>query len=182
VARFGSKLIGLAAATAVVALGYGNWLILNETIDTSGIAPLTPGVSLAAVEARTDKTKAVALADLTETLARPLFSPTRRPVVRQEQDEQKTAAIAPVADVAPPAPSEPKPTVRLIGMLHGVGKAQRALLQSEGGSSTNWVSVGSEFAGWRLTSIENDTVTVEASGARSVLTLHPASSPSHPVE
>ncbi len=180
-ARIGGNLMSLTAALAVTALGYGNWLFLNETIDTSGIAPQASEVTPVAADASSSEIKPVTLADLSETLTRPLFNATRRPANRSDDQVQSAPALGSAAGAAAPQ-LEPKAAVRLIGMMRGEGQVHQALLQSETGPASTWISVGGEFAGWRLTTIEDDSVTVEMAGARSVLPLHPVSAPAHTAE
>lgn len=176
------KIVYGVTAAGIAALGYCNWAMMNEAIDTSPIVVAETASIAVPPETLSVPLKNLTLSDLAETLARPLFMANRRPAPRRDDT---SASAAPPVDTATPAlqasPAQ-QTNLRLIGMISDGSKGQRALLQSESGPSTNWVTVGAEFAGWRLTSIEEDGVTIESPGARSVLKLHPPGLAAHPVE
>lgn len=181
-ARLGGKILYVSTLAAVTALGYGNWAMMNEAIDTSPIVGAQTASIAVPPETLSVPLKNLTLSDLAETLARPLFMANRRPAPHHDDT---SASAVPLVDAATPAlPASPaqQTNLRLIGMISDGSKGQRALLQSETGPNTNWVTVGAEFAGWRLTRIEEDGVTIESPGARSVLKLHPPGLAAHPVE
>lgn len=99
------------------------------------------------------------LAELGETVERPLFAQTRRPP----------------PPPPPPAPPEPKPEpdpladVVLLG-LYGSGEQGGAIVRAQG--KVHRVQLGQQFGGWRLASIEGRTVVLTGPrGRRNELVL-----------
>jgi hypothetical protein len=180
-AKFGSVIL----STAVLAgLGYTNWLAFTEPIDT---APLMRTAALAATAGNAVspviEPKQVALADLGETLTRPLFYASRRPLSKLENKPVVTAAsvqaIDPVKSEVTPVPNA---NLRLLGILRNDESTQSVLIQSGNGSPAKWHAVGSEIDGWRVTGISADHAVVEASGTKAVLQLHSVSTPAGPAQ
>jgi hypothetical protein len=173
VARFGRTFLHLTTALAVAGLAYGNWAAFSEQIDTS--APVTHDAAAVTVIQEPEKSdsKNLTLSDLAETLARPLFSATRRPVQKSDPAETPVAPVVATA-LAQAAPTESQVNLRLLGMMRASGGVQRALLQRDGGDSASWIAVGAEFGGWRLTSLDGDSASVESGGSKAVLKLHPS--------
>ena len=169
-------LTGILPFAAMTALGYGNWLALGESIDVSPAMP-------SAVASNTNSNLSVAdaqlhvvtLADLKETLTRPLFYVKRRPLVLRQAEQ---IAGTPVVPAPPTAVTVPNANLRLLGLMRGGEAGQRVLIQTDNGPAAQWQTIGAEIGGWRLTNIEADHVIIESSGTRSVLTLHPEAAPS----
>jgi hypothetical protein len=164
----------VVSTAALAGLGYTNWLAFTEPIDT---APIAPGAALANsnsdANAPAIEPKQVAIADLGETLTRPLFYAARRPLSKNNGSPGVIAApvqsIEPAkSDVVSPAAAN----LRLIGILSDDKSSQSVLIQSESGSPAKWQTVGAEFDGWRVTEIASEHVVVESSGKRAVLKLH----------
>lgn len=99
-----------------------------------------------------------ALESLAATRDRPLFSPTRKPP-GPEAGEVNAAAV----DIA---------NLVLLGTLTAPGGG-RALLRLPDGQTGPWLGVGDTAGGWRVVSIDKDSVEIEAGGRRLELTLYP---------
>ncbi|MBN9429530.1 MAG: hypothetical protein J0H09_23800, partial [Burkholderiales bacterium] len=100
------------------------------------------------------------IAELGETVERPLFAQTRRPP----------------PPPAPPAPPEPKPepdplaNIVLLGLYDNGEGSGGAIVRAEG--KVHRVQVGQEFGGWRLASIDGRTVVLTGPrGRRNELVL-----------
>ena len=103
-----------------------------------------------------------------QTIARPLFTPTRRPAA--------VAARPAAAPAAAPTPSAQG--LRLIGLIKTEGGETRVLIRSADEPLGTWVLVGGEVAGWKVTAIGDSKVTVESGGRRFDLNLYAPSSES----
>jgi hypothetical protein len=156
----------------VAALGLLNWTLADMPVDISPLdVPVASDVAPKPAAGETSpEWSQRSLAELSDTVARPLFHPTRRPVV-----VRTAAPVEP--DMAPTLPPEPTgaPASRLslIGVMGTGGKNRRALLRAEGQAYGTWVDVGGEIDGWRLSAIEDNRVLIEKSGGREELVLHP---------
>jgi hypothetical protein len=173
-AKFGSRIL---PAAVVAGLGYANWVVVSEPIDAGPLMPNTAqsaatGIPLAPV----NTPKQVALADLSETLTRPLFYPMRHPLSKTDNSLAITAAAVQVVDPAKPdVSSAPNADLRLVGILRNDESVESVLIQSGTGSPARWQTVGGEIDGWRVTGISADYVVVESSGTKVVLKLHSGS-------
>ncbi len=153
-------------AVLVAALAYLDWRLMGMEVDISPIVPSsTDGGGHSnvgpSISTRLDKKP---LAQFPETLARPLFNPTRRlppPAERKEAQAQPVKAPTPSAD-----------GLRLIGLVKTEAGHARALIRSADEPLGTWVEPGDEIAGWRLTTIGDGKVTVESGGRRFELNLY----------
>lgn len=94
----------------------------------------------------------------TETLARPVFSPSRRPA---------SAPAEPAPASVPIETSQPLELTLAGVMISDAGR--QALLVSPAAPSGEWVEVGSEVGGWRLVSVEAGSVEVTSpAGSRTI--------------
>ena len=157
----------------VAALGFANWKLAELPIDISPSSPdKAAGAQTAEPAAGTEDTNPAPrpLAELQETVARPLFHPSRRLyVAAAEKAPELVADAAPeVAELAASAPSR----LMLVGLMRVPGGSQRALIRAEGQAFGTWVSLGEEIDGWRLASVEDNRVTIEKSGGKVELLLH----------
>lgn len=157
-------------AILVAALGAFNWNLAGTEVD---ISPL--GRDAAAVEPAANSESAIpsfrphrSLSEFSETVSRPLFHPTRRPVV-------VAAASQTDSEIKPAQPAEPAdvPTSRfsLVGVMINGGNA-RALIRAEGQTYGTWVDAGGVLDGWRLSAIKSDRVSIEKDGGQEELLLH----------
>ncbi|MGQ0672489.1 MAG: hypothetical protein ACT4N2_06355 [Hyphomicrobium sp.] len=114
------------------------------------------------------------LSDYRETVSRPLFQPTRRPVVPSPNTEEDLppAPASEQTEIIPAAPSG----LSLVGLM-GSGGSRRALLRPNGQSHGTWLTVGRDIDGWRLSRIEENHVLIEKDGSKEELFLHQSSKP-----
>lgn len=100
------------------------------------------------------------LGDLGDTIARPLFEPSRRPVI---------APSAPLALIPPPPPIVADfATFRLIGTILGEGRAT-AVVVTQGRPQAVRVEVGDSVDTWTIERISRDEVVLTKNGRRQVL-------------
>lgn len=160
-------------AAALAALSFANWQAAVYPIETGAIAA-PKGVASAAHEVLENPAKLsenkVSIADLAQTLARPLFNTTRRP---------RTPEVAIVKAPDAPAPAPPPPTaappvqLHLIGLMRNGSSKPRALIRVENSPTAAWIDLGDEIGGWRLSEVNAGHVVVEGSGQRVQLGLYP---------
>ncbi len=160
---------GAAALLALLAAGLGaiNWHLAGSTIDISPVASAVVAGDAAAGNAPFSSGGAAAIrlgADLSETLARPLFRPDRRPP--PSAGTAPSDVPAPVADVGAAAGD-----LVLAGVMHHGTKGSRALIRVAGKPAGVWVGAGETVGGWRVAAIEPDRVAVELNGATAELLL-----------
>lgn len=166
-----SRSISALLLCLVAALGYANWTLATHEID---IAPLPPSQGVTSEQFDPPLPQAEIaqrpLADYRETVTRPLFSPTRTPIV-PKQAVESSAEI--VTEPSPPAPAPVEPSrLKVAGVMLVAGRMQRALVRLEGESHGKWVEVGNEIQGWKLTRIERGLVVVEKEGGLEELLLY----------
>ncbi|NTF89331.1 hypothetical protein G6L46_19515 [Agrobacterium rhizogenes] len=84
-----------------------------------------------------------------QTLSRPLFSPTRREFVVQEKpvQQQDTASVDKGAAIIT------RPAIAFQGTRTIEGE-RRALVRVEGSQAAEWLPIGSKIAGWTITKID----------------------------
>jgi hypothetical protein len=153
----------LAVAALLGAAGLLAWLDLSLLQGPVDISPVAPPPGKAAARPGPIPPPATALdkrrsEQLNETVARPLFNPTRRPMDRPE-------AVA----VRPPKVEPAK--LRLVGVMKPDGAPPRALIRFADDPTGRWVAEGSEYHGWTLTKVNEGSVIVEAGGRTQELLL-----------
>jgi hypothetical protein len=158
--RRGTRLAVAVLAGAAGLLAWLDFNLLQSPVDTSAIAP-PPGK--AEVRPLPNPPPATALDkrspdQLQETVGRPLFSPTRRPLQRTEP----AAAHAPKVEPA---------RLRLVGVMKADDGPPRALIRSADEPTGRWIAEGSEYQGWTLTKVNEGSVIVEAGGRTQELML-----------
>ncbi len=105
------------------------------------------------------------LIELTETLARPLFEPSRRP----QERAVVAPAPAPQATVIA-APAQPEvPRHRLLGVVSGPDGSTAVL--SAGDTRPMRVELGDVVDGWEIVRITQTEVTLARGGKQAVLTI-----------
>jgi hypothetical protein len=153
-----------------VGLAGANWHALTEEIDTS---PIRRAVStqLITPAAEPRGLSQASLAELHETTERPLFSPTRRPLVKSMPGDVASSAAA--QQEGPQGEASHLPNVKLLGTLRAGKEKTRALLIIQDAAAAGWIDVGADVGGWRLSVVETDFVVLEALGAKTTVTLYP---------
>ena len=141
-------------AVAAVLLALVNLQVLRTPVDISPVAPPAgkadaPPPGSAEPATTLDKRTAD---EFRETVARPLFDPSRRPVERKESAEDGPGAA--VSDL------------RLVGVMQSADRPPRALLRSPNEPTGKWIAEGAELNGWTLHKVGQRSVVLK-SGTRS---------------
>ncbi|MEO0679357.1 MAG: hypothetical protein AAF192_02965 [Pseudomonadota bacterium] len=99
--------------------------------------------------------------DLANAIARPLMSPTRRPLVDARPPEPEPEPQRPPAPPPAPPPLDP-PSLVLRGVLEAAGR-RSALLAPPSGDG-EWFASGDLVDGWKIARIAADHVEFENDG------------------
>lgn len=170
-ARFSSTFPVLVLTVAIAVAGVVGARQYQTPID---LTPVMPDPLPAPDGLDADRVQGVepvelpALASLTETIARPLFSPSRRPAqsTPSEPDEAQVAANPDLAEV----------DFKLVGLMRSDKSGARALIrhEREGGGEPQaaWFSEGDEIGGWTLQRVATDRVLLSQNARRSELLLY----------
>jgi hypothetical protein len=164
----------LALTGAVLLLGALVWLnlsISSMTIDVSPLAPDVPPRLASPVDAPAERAIR-AEPDLSQTLLRPIFSPTRKDFVASSEPEEAPPAPAVTEDTeaaAMPAPLDFKGTRVLKGRF--------AALVSTGDGEAQWYEQGAIVGGWTIKSIFADRLFIIANEHTEVLSLYGSDPP-----
>lgn len=139
--------------SVVASLILVNWLQLRRTINTS---PILETVS--ALEGPSAKKADIVLPELpleafSETLARPLFNPGRRPVTVSSSGEVGTGDGKSTETVS-------AAEFKLVGTMRW-GRKHRALIRVSAEPLARWIEQGKTIDGWTVKAIERDFVIVE---------------------
>lgn len=153
----------LAAVSA--ALVFINWQLKTAPVETAAIDG--PAVDTGPDEASpsSDEPNNASLQrppNLSEALARPLFWPSRRPAVSQNE-----ALPEPSIPVPPPPDAS---GMQLVGIMQADGNL-KALIRPDIAAEGNWFALGDEINGWHLQSIWSDSATIENAGTTIELQL-----------
>jgi len=149
----------LLATTAMVSLNLQ--LFRNESKppktkqDTAAATPILSGdIALSPYEFTAK------LADFEGTLARPLFTPSRRPTLAPEPE---------------PSPAPPPPTpknLRLIGIIERSPATRHALIRTDDAPGA-WFKNGDKISGWEVERIDSDAVVLRTGPHAHQLKLFP---------
>jgi len=156
----GAKVAVAALAGAAGVLAWLDVQLLQSPVDVSPVAP-----SQGKAESRPQQNPQPATAldkrtpeQFAETVGRPLFNPSRRPV-------QRTEAAARLPPKAEPA------RLRLVGVMKADDGPPRALIRFADEPAGKWIAEGGEYHGWTLIKVNEASVTVEAGGRTLELVL-----------
>jgi hypothetical protein len=160
-----------AALVAVMGLATLNWHVSNSGVDISPLSVASPrGDERAAPPSTSSPTpKPAAQSDYTETLKRPLFTPTRRPFepVKPNPPEPNPAKTPDIIPLAQP----PTLQVKLVGYTASPQRGKRALVRTANERVGTWMSIGDQVDGWRLRELSADRATFEYGTQRQELLL-----------
>jgi hypothetical protein len=163
-----------ALLCAVAGFALVDWRIFSFEVDTTPIQPAGVGVAESGEtsEAQDTTTSSAALdgSRFAETLARPLFEPSRRPRSAEPAGTVVEGRAA-EAEHAAPAPDG----LRLVGLGTSKEHGQRALIRAAGNEQGRWIKPGEEIGGWSLKRIEGQRVVIENGGRTAELLLYPQS-------
>lgn len=162
-----TTLTALALAAVSLWAGFGGSPDINATLANGVGAEWTPDL----------KSPDMSAGPLTpgksfpETLARPLFSATRRP--------PETRPPEPVADQQPQSEQPPPPPMQVTSpetlILKGIfidDERRLALIQTPATPQGMWLAQGGTVEGWTVGQIEKQSIAIEANGQRASLTLY----------
>ena len=135
-----------------------SYLVLSP-IDISPVAPPTAKTAAQRLEVGETATPLdnKMAEQFQETVGRPLFNPSRRPVQREET----TARDLTVGTGE----------LRLIGVMKSVDQPPRALIRSANEPTGKWIAEGAELNGWKLSKVNARSVIVQAGERSQELTL-----------
>jgi hypothetical protein len=159
---------GCAFALASLSLWAGFGGLTRNDAGASGIATAewTPDLKSPDLKAEPFLTNAA----FPQTLARPLFSPTRKP---PEARPPEPVVAQPPQSLAPPPQM---PSLSADGfVLKGVfidEERELALLQTPAAPQGVWLATGAEVEGWTVSRIDKQGVAIEANGEVQTLTLY----------
>jgi hypothetical protein len=161
-----------AALVVVTGLAILNGLASNSGVDVSPIRVASSGGDdrAAVPSSSTRAPKISTQADYTETLKRPLFTPTRRPFDPAKNKPPEPTPVNAPAPV-PQAPAAPPPSlqVKLVGYTASPQRGKRALVRTANERVGTWISIGDQVDGWRLRDLNADRATFELGSQRQVL-------------
>lgn len=132
------------------------WQIANPPAFPSDVAAADQPAASEPTRARQAEFSLPPLAEYSEIVARPLFSPTRRPPVETEADTD---------DASPPLSG-----LVLAGVVIST-EGRLALLRRSRTAEVVRVLLGQEIDGWRVEAIESDRVTLRQGDTVEVVTL-----------
>ncbi len=158
----------LVMMALVAASGYLFWRQATIEIARTAIAPSPAEGPRDVTAAPSDVAPQATLPprdELYETLARPLFTASRRPPEpdppRQDQPDDESSIAA--------GPDE----LHLVGMMRDGKTRNRALIRASGQPIAVWVDEGQDVEGWTLQSVERDRVVVRRNAQTAELRLFP---------
>ncbi|MBR0798241.1 hypothetical protein JQ615_22900 [Bradyrhizobium jicamae] len=155
-----------AATSSLEVLPTDHPLDLSDSVDIGGLKPLARPVREPAKTLRSGNPLwAVPLSALSATVARPIFSASRRPPLGVVARAVEPA----VAPPPPPAPPE-RPTLALLGAVVGDGDAIAVLLD-QATQKVVRLRQGESHSGWQLSEVQPREVTLRKAGRSETLVL-----------
>jgi hypothetical protein len=147
--------LGLAA----IALGLLCWWLATREIDIRPISadPVAGGEQPTGLDGAALPLDGKPLAGLSETRTRPLLSTTRRPEHRVAEQPAPRPAAA-------PAPAVNIDGLKLVGLMANGAGQRRALVRTPADPNGTWLTEGAELDGFKLRSIREASIIVEAGG------------------
>lgn len=148
--------------TAAAGLLYLNWSLWVTAVDTS---PTHFSATDQAIPVATDEALAMPTpaGEFPETLDRPVFLATRRPIPPKAVDDAGPQTAA-VAQLTPD-------NLELRGVMRLDGKRAKALIRWNTEPPGTWVHIGDSIKGWSVREIHDDVAVIETNGQRYELRL-----------
>lgn len=150
------------------------WSALTTQVDTSPVvsAEIMPlGDELPDTKIQRGGIETFEQMDLSETLNRPLFFPGRKEpnpnISKGPKPAPKTVEIKPVV-----TKRHLPDGIKLVGILEDANRERHALIRDASTPLGKWLELGGEVRGWKIASIEKQSVTVRSGGQSYVLKLH----------
>jgi len=171
--RIGKSALLLFLLVVTGLLGWLNWHLLESPVAVQPVEPKRNGDLLNVLAAPVAPTGDADFA-VSETMARPVFSPTRRPPVKKIA-KKKAPPPKPVVKKAPAPPVDEghkASEFSLLGILKSGAKPGAVLIQAPSEPDGIWLFEGADIDGWRVESVEADAATISRSGTSHVLNLY----------
>jgi hypothetical protein len=158
------KTLFLLFAMASVAVPFASWSdhrAFVKSLEVIRPVPWTPETeSQSALAAPYPPSLAL---DMTATIARPLFSQTRRPFEAQQELQVAQEVAQTPEPLQPPPPQMSSEGLRLMGLLDD-GNIRKALISTPSQPLGVWVAISDQLEGFVVKGIENNVVTLEQQG------------------
>ncbi|MBA8882023.1 hypothetical protein [Phyllobacterium myrsinacearum] len=171
--RIHTTIIALSLV-GVAVFGLSNLWMANNPVDISADITAVPrDQAVKAEKAALARNPEIPL-EITETVARPLFSPTRREYVPKPPIVESVAPPVVAVAAVPQIPVK-KPAIRFQGTSQTGGRIA-ALIANEDGSNSDWMSVGQTLGPWTIAVIEQGRIVITLNDEKAVYSLYPESS------
>lgn len=169
----GRRAIQVLFAATLGGLAYLNWYIVEDmSLNVAGVPN--------AAQSQAAKPQILAnsfadfdmkpLAAFSETAARPLFNPSRRPETAPE-------AVAPLPATEASDHDKPVPDqARIVGIISSGAGGPRVLIRADEGQPATWLGVGEQLGEWKLSDVSKDAATFAAGSQRFTMRLYPDNS------
>ena len=166
------QIITLAATASAVAFGLIAFSFAGDSdIDVGSVTTWKPGL----IDLGREDDANIAAGQYTEILARPVFSPSRRPIEPRPPESPPPEAVEPPPEALPPPEPAVKRTPPDYFVLRGVllePAKQAALIQTQTHPDGIWLEGGSDVEGWVVKRIDKGGVEIESNGETAGLTLY----------
>jgi hypothetical protein len=168
-----SLLIGLTLTGNAGALFVAPIVVIDPRDDPPPAVPTAPIVPPRATPTAKPETVpsgnplwGIPLRQLSATVARPLFAPSRRPPPPVVANVNRAPPASP-----PPKPAEPeKPQLSLVGTV-ATGEAGIGIFLEQGGKNVLHLKTGGNHKGWILRTVQRREVVLEKGSETAVLSL-----------
>lgn len=158
-----------AFVLSLVLLAVNIWMV-SIAIDTSPDEAVLTGKETANSSPVSKNESSARPLQVTETVARPLFNPTRRgfvaPIIAAEPEPVKPQIVE----------VEPVPVAKPALVFQGtsrIGGRSAALIAHEDGSNADWRTTGQDIMGWKIETIEPDRLVISLNSQQVVYELYP---------
>jgi len=151
--------VGLGGLVAILA--FANWAALTMEIDTSPVfaSPTSQQALVSELGNNSLSESKTVSSDLSQTLLRPIFLASRRPI-------EPKAVKAPEPPREPQIAVTPPESLKLLGtVLFGPGNG-KALIRSSASVQGRWIPVGGSIDGWQIREVTTDNAVIESRGNR----------------
>jgi hypothetical protein len=192
-----SQLRNLSIATFTVSIGavvggLWAWQLPTEELSARKIIPWQSNV----LEVKKPERSAVKLSDMKDSLARPIFRKSRKPFDPSELTQLAAPAVTvtptpalaptvvvaaqpappPVAEQASAAPEPPVQTAESLQLalrgIYSFDGVWKALFVSPTLPDGEWLAIGSDISGWKLTNVDPNVVTISSGDQKIELKLY----------
>lgn len=159
-----------AAVAGIAVLGSINLWMFNKPVDISADITAIPVEQAVKANQIVPGENTSHPLEITETVARPLFSPTRREFVPKPQIVEPVAQPVVAVAAVPKTPIK-KPAISFQGTSQMAGRIA-ALIANEDGSNSNWMTLGQNIGEWKIAAIEAGQIVMTFNNERAVYSLY----------